>query len=200
MSVKVALITGITGAVGKGILLRLINTFSKLKIYGTARSLKRASIELQSIAEEFFLYEKIDSGDLTLLPIELDTSVISTVQDLSCRLKKDNDKLDFLYLNAGAIISNGIDFFGAGVQFFTDIYNFPIKPSYILHNGKDTTSDGISKSFAINVYGHYILTELLQDLLSSSGEGRVFWIGSSEGEESFFDVDDIEGRNRYFNG
>ncbi|KAJ9048927.1 3-keto-steroid reductase [Entomophthora muscae] len=37
--------------------------------------------------------------------------------------------------------------------------------------------------------------EFLQDLLASSADARVVWVGSSEGEQRFFDSSDFEGRN-----
>ncbi|KAI0244314.1 hypothetical protein L0F63_004926 [Massospora cicadina] len=79
-------------------------------------------------------------------------------------------------------------------QFFTDIREFPLRPNYIIYDGGRYTSSGIAVSFCTNVYGHYLLAELLQPLLAAALDARVIWVGSSEGEGRYFSSSDIEGR------
>ncbi|KAJ9048926.1 hypothetical protein DSO57_1029846 [Entomophthora muscae] len=90
LDLKVAVITGITGALGKGIFHRLVNEFPAIKIYGTARSSKRAGEAFSFfIEEDIRLSKRIENKNLILIPAEFDTMVIKKVQVFSQLLHQE---------------------------------------------------------------------------------------------------------------
>ncbi|KAI0244313.1 hypothetical protein L0F63_004925 [Massospora cicadina] len=87
---KVVVITGITGSVGRGIFLRLGREFFRLKVYGTARSYERASDAFRTLANrDPSLTRRIINGDVVLAPAILDTTDIATVRAFAKRLVEE---------------------------------------------------------------------------------------------------------------
>ncbi|KAI9294210.1 NAD(P)-binding protein [Neoconidiobolus thromboides FSU 785] len=192
---KTVVITGITGAVGKGILISLLTRFTDIKIYGTARNADRVLALFEEVILNLppIVKKAIEEGKVVLIPLELDTSDVDSISSACKKLSSSEDKIDTLFLNAGALIANGISYWGIVHQLLFDIRTFPVKPKYINHDGISMINKEISKSFYTNVYGHYIMIRKLTEVLKKSQDARIIWTGSSEGEKEFFDIEDIQG-------
>jgi len=101
--------------------------------------------------------DTIRSDDLysgaPITPLLMDVSNLTKVQQSANIFKRDHDKLDMLFLNAGI---------------FTDERNV-------------LSADGIETTFATNVVGHHLLYRLLEPLLLNSTMARVVSTASVAG-------------------
>lgn len=91
---------------------------------------------------------------------ELDVSSFESVRQFSAGFCRDYGRLDVLIHNAG--------YFSHGLRTY------------------QRSVDGLELTFATNVFGPFLLTELLLDVLSRSGDARVLTAGSTN-LKNFFD-------------
>lgn len=59
------------------------------------------------------------------------------------------------------------------------------------------SADGIEMTFALNYLGHFLLTDLLLDVLKASSPSRIVNIASYGHAKGRIDFDDLEGRHDY---
>jgi retinol dehydrogenase-14 len=60
-----------------------------------------------------------------------------------------------------------------------------------------TTADGLEMTFAINHLAHFLLTNLLLDVLKASAPSRIVNVASGEQRNGAIDLDDLQGENGY---
>ena len=70
----------------------------------------------------------------------------------------------------------------------------------VLLNARSETTEGFETTFATNLLGHYLLTELLWPLLSARGDARVVNVSSGGMYTQRLDPDDPETRDRPYEG
>lgn len=106
------------------------------------------------------------SGSQHVYLEQLDLASLDSIRDFAARIKKSEAKLHILINNAGVCMGNK----------FT------------------RTEDGFETTFGVNHLGHFLLTNLLLDLLKKSAPSRIVNVSSSgysrEKEIKFEDIND----------
>jgi NAD(P)-dependent dehydrogenase (short-subunit alcohol dehydrogenase family) len=97
-----------------------------------------------------------------------DLSSLASVRKLADEYRSKFDGLDVLVNNAGLIIG-----------------------------GRRVTPDGLEETFVVNYLSHFLLTNLLLDLLVKSAPSRVVNVTSSAHYSGHMDFDDLQGTKRY---
>jgi dehydrogenase/reductase SDR family protein 12 len=112
-----------------------------------------------------------DSGNPNIALQVADMSVMSQVQDLVARLLEENQPIDVLVNNAGA-----------------------------LFNPRQVTNEGLEKSFALLLMGPYLLTEGLLPLLQQSNGARVINVVSGGMYTQKLQVSKLQTAQRNYSG
>jgi retinol dehydrogenase 14 len=97
-----------------------------------------------------------------------DLSSQEEIRRLAGEFKEAYPRLDVLINNAGVICSRRI-----------------------------TTADGIEMTFAVNHLAHFLLTNLLLDVLEASAPSRIVNVASGEQRNGTIDFDDLQGEKKY---
>ena len=106
--------------------------------------------------------------------MKLDLADLQSVRDFAAAFLKKHDRLDGLACNAG-------------------MANLSRQPQY--------TKDGFEITMAVSYFGHFLLTELLLDVLKKSAPSRMVIVSSvmhagSEGNRPNIHLDDLNFKNR----
>lgn len=109
------------------------------------------------------------SGNDNVKLMIADLSSFSEIRKLADELKATYDRLDVLLNNAGVFYS---------------------------HN--ERSQDGIEMQFAVNHLGHFLLTNLLLDILLESSGSRIINVSSNAHFGGTIDFKDINSEDRYF--
>src|SRR4051794_32655963 len=112
---------------------------------------------------------KADLGADAVTVLPMDVSDQGSVRSFAAAVRSRHDRLDILVNNAGA--------------WFTD---------------RRASADGLELTFATNVIGPYLLTELLREPLRAAPAGRVVNVVSSIAGD--FDPTDLQFTRRPFDG
>lgn len=107
-------------------------------------------------AEEAVKEIKDRSGNENVVFRKLELSSFKSVREFADRIKQEEGRLDILINNAGIPDTN--------------THDEELKPL--------PTEDGLSQSFQINHFSHFLLTNLLLDLLKKSAPSRVINVTS----------------------
>jgi 17beta-estradiol 17-dehydrogenase/3beta-hydroxysteroid 3-dehydrogenase len=193
---RVALVTGANGAVGMGIISRMLddNQFDDVQFVLTCRSVKRGEKALESILAS--RKEQINDPSARFHIVACDLASPSSVRDASKKIRQLVDRVDFLFLNAGVMPTEKLDL-------FTGLGNLVTRPSYVARTGGDfmkqqeglLTDDGLGYVFVCNVFGHYILVnELIPLLQVANGNGRILWCSSTTAAPELFDPSDWQSK------
>ena len=103
--------------------------------------------------------------DATVVVKSLDLSSLESVRTFASEILKEEVRLDVLINNAG-------------------VYMDPPVPK---------TQDGFEMHFGVNHLGHFLLTNLLLDLLEKSSPSRIVVVSSSLAKRASIDFDNIHG-------
>ncbi|VEN34852.1 unnamed protein product [Callosobruchus maculatus] len=137
MGGKTAVVTGGSSGLGYEIVLALASRGCKVVIAD--------KISDQSIRDE--LIRKTNNPDISIY--HLDLGSFASVRAFAEQLRKNVDKVDILFNNAG-----------------------------VGGNDQRLTEDGVNFVYQINYYGGFLLTHLLLDLLKKSQSGKIFFTSS----------------------
>ncbi|KAG8932244.1 hypothetical protein FRC01_014885 [Tulasnella sp. 417] len=107
-------------------------------------------------------------------------------------IKKKYPYVSHLVLNAGLMAYKGLDWGVVVKQLLTDFHGLVSAPEFKLQHVGETSEEGFGYVWMCNVFGHYIMTKELDQLLRKcpSLPGRVIWESSSEAKPQAFDIDD----------
>ncbi|KAG8986541.1 hypothetical protein FRB90_003933, partial [Tulasnella sp. 427] len=124
--------------------------------------------------------------------VKCDLSKSDKVFAFCDEVKQKYPYVSHLVLNAGLIAYKGIDFAIVTKQLLTDFQGLVSRPEFKLQNVGETSEEGFGYVWMCNVFGHYIITKELDQLLRKSPTlpGRIIWESSSEAKPQAFDVDD----------
>ncbi len=110
-----------------------------------------------------------DGHNLSLLVMQLDVSSPANVRDFVQRFRKHHQALHVLVNNAGAWSTS-----------------------------RESTPEGLERTWATNVLGPYLLTEALLDVLKAGAPSRVVNVASSAAGR--LDLSDVQYTSRKYNG
>lgn len=104
------------------------------------------------------------SGSTAVEQLNLDLASVASIRNFAAALTGTTDQLSVLINNAGVILRR-----------------------------RHTTSDGFEMTFGVNHLGHFLLTELLHDLLERGAPSRVVVVASEayKGARRGLDFDDL---------
>jgi len=111
---------------------------------------------------------KKQTGDSNVDFIIADLSSLSQTCRLASDFRRRYERLDVLVNNAG-------------VSMFR----------------RQETTDGFEMTFAVNHLSHFLLTNLLLDMLKASSPSRIVNVSSAMHSRAHIDFDDIHGRKKY---
>lgn len=117
-----------------------------------------------------------DHPDARMEAMHLDLGSLSSVRSFAGAYLEAHDRLDALVNNAG-----------------------------VMNTGEGKTADGFETQLGVNHLGHFLLTELLLDVLQASAPSRVVCLSScyhdkAMGKDGFIDFDDLNFETRPYNG
>ena len=107
-------------------------------------------------------------GDAKLEIRELDLSSLKSVRSFASEFKSENEKLDLLINNAGVMM-----------------------PPY------HRTEDGFELQLGVNYLGHFLLTGLLKEELTTSKSSRIVGLSSIAHKNAEIDFNDLQSENSY---
>ena len=145
---QTALVTGANSGVGYEIALALA------RLGATVTLACRNPTKCTQAADQIRSDERVTKGHVRTM--QLDTTSLTSVKLFAQRYKKETEKLDMLFLNAGI-----------GSAGFNEDGSAPL------------SEDGIEMVFATNHVGHFLLYKLLEPLLMKSMLARVVLTSSS---------------------
>src|SRR4029453_12921061 len=67
----------------------------------------------------------------------------------------------------------------------------------VFRSERTTTPDGLETTFAVNHLAHFLLTDLLLDVLKASAPSRIVNVSSGEHSNGIIDFDDLQGEKGY---
>ena len=67
----------------------------------------------------------------------------------------------------------------------------------VIRSKRVTTADGIEMTFAVNHLAHFLLTNLLLDMLKATAPSRIVNVASGEQRNGTIDFDDLQGEKGY---
>jgi NAD(P)-dependent dehydrogenase (short-subunit alcohol dehydrogenase family) len=67
----------------------------------------------------------------------------------------------------------------------------------LFHSKRITTSDELETTFAVNHLAHFLLTDLLLDVLKASAPSRIVNVSSGDHSNGTIDFDDLQGEKGY---
>lgn len=70
----------------------------------------------------------------------------------------------------------------------------------VLPDERNLTDDGLELTFAVNVAGPFLLTQLLRESLARAGDARVIWVSSGGMYTRRLNLDDLDWSKRDFDG
>lgn len=108
------------------------------------------------------------AADATVEVLHADLSSLDEVRRLAATLDATLERIDVLVNNAGAIF-----------------------------NRRETTVDGLERTFALNHMGYFLLTALLRDKLVRSAPARIVNVASEAHRSATLDFSDLQNAKRY---
>lgn len=164
MTGKTVIITGGNSGIGKETARELARR--KAKVILASRSLERGSNAAKEITAT--------TGNENVIAMCCDLSSLQSVRDFASEILKNEDRLDVLICNAAVVPSPGKHFTDDGLE--------------IQLGGKYSRSHVITLSIilemcffstTVNHFGHFLLTNLLLDLLRKSAPSRIVVVSST---------------------
>jgi NAD(P)-dependent dehydrogenase (short-subunit alcohol dehydrogenase family) len=83
---------------------------------------------------------------------------------------------------------------------FTEAYprlDVLINNAGVIRSKRVMTADGLETTFAVNHLAHFLLTNLLLDVLKASAPSRIVNVASGEQRNGTIDFDDLQGEKQY---
>ncbi|HKU48412.1 MAG TPA: SDR family oxidoreductase [Nitrososphaera sp.] len=184
---KICLVTGSTSGIGKEIAAGLAKHGGSVVLIGRERSRCEAAAKeiRRRVGREDDNVDDDDGGSSsnnnnnndninhsTVTYLVADLSLQSSVRNLAREFKERYKRLDILINNAG-----------------------------VFRARRELTEDGIESTFAVNHLAPFLLTNLLIDMLKSSGgQSRIVTTSSIAHRGARIDFDDLSFKHRRYNG
>ena len=155
---KTCLITGCTSGIGEVTARELARLGASVVI--TARTQEKLSRSIEILRSQ--------SGNERVSGLVADLSAQDQVRSLAAQFMSQNDRLDVLVNNVGAIYFR-----------------------------RYLSVDGIEMNYAANHLAYFLLTNLLLEMIISSSPSRIINVSSSSHQGQVIDFDDLECQNNY---
>ncbi|KAK3085243.1 hypothetical protein FSP39_000550 [Pinctada imbricata] len=124
----------------------------------------------------------------------MDTSCVKSVVDAAKILKEKFTRIDVMYLNAGIMpVKPGInwDNFINGIKDGKLVHMFTTGEG-LLSQYDETTTDGLRKIFATNLFGHFVLIREVEEILGGDKPTQIIWTSSRASKQKAFSIRDIQ--------
>lgn len=193
----VAFITGANTGVGLALAHRLLaehhtaHGYSIAVVLGCRNPDKATSARAELLAAH-------PQAQVDLLAI--DVSNTRSVLAAAAKFRERYGRLDQLYLNAGIMLADGIDWKATlkpSLAHYVALFN---SGSQVMRQSDTVTPEGLQATFATNVFGHYMLVEELVSLMEASARqpypnvasGLVVFTSSRAAQQSSFTLDNLQ--------
>eukprot|EP00124_Ichthyophonus_hoferi_P001775 Ihof_evm8s102 gene=Ihof_evmTU8s102 len=137
--------------------------------------------------------------DAVIELIKLDTSENGSVIKAATAIKERYQRLDYLFLNAGIMPTDGLTLWPLLTTDFNVILDALMTGTPLFKQVDWDLKNGLRAVFGTNLFGHYLLIKCLEDVLISS-KARIIWTSSNAASKEFFSLEDIQncaGSNPY---
>ncbi|RUS15325.1 hypothetical protein BC937DRAFT_92587 [Endogone sp. FLAS-F59071] len=206
---KVAIITGGNTGIGFAIAKRLLQVHrDEFTVVLACRNLQRADDARQK------LFEFAPGSDIEI--VQVDVESVMSIFKACDEIKRRFTRIDLFFCNAGILLNHGLRWDLVPTMLFTDPVGMLERADLAIQRKGELTPDGLGRSFECNLFGHYmmvietvILTSIkgqheqtatcnnslireFEDLLSTSGDGRIIWTSSSTSEKDAFNIEDFQ--------
>ncbi len=158
MAGKVCLITGATG--GIGLITAQVLAAQGARLVLVSRSVQKCEATVAQI--------KASTGNDQISFIAGDLSLMAQVRQVAEQFLAQNDRLDVLINNAGAVFSS-----------------------------RQVTAEGYEMTMALNHLNYFYLTQLLQDVLLASAPARIVNVSSDAHKGGSIKFDDLMSEKKY---
>ena len=158
MAGKVCLITGATG--GIGLITAQVLAAQGARLVLVSRSAQKCASTVAQI--------KASTGNDQITFIAGDLSQMAQVRQVAEQFLAQNDRLDVLINNAGAVFSS-----------------------------RQVTAEGYEMTMALNHLNYFYLTQLLQDVLLASAPARIVNVSSDAHKGGSIKFDDLMSEKKY---
>ncbi|RUS76426.1 hypothetical protein EGW08_015817, partial [Elysia chlorotica] len=186
---RVAVITGGNSGIGLTLAQRLVETYPNIRLCLACRNQERAFKAAES------LKQLSSSADIQI--VILDTSCMESVYSAAQEIKKMYSHIDLLYLNAGIMVVEGVDWNYVVTSLFSRrVFNMLATGEGALKHRDWVTDDGLQAVFQTNLFGHYVLVKELDSILGTSSNqdnsSQIIWTSSNAAQECHFIEDDFQ--------
>lgn len=158
MAGKVCLITGATG--GIGLITAQVLAAQGARLVLVSRSAQKCAATVAQV--------KASTGNDQITFIAGDLSLMAQVRRVAEQFLAQNDRLDVLINNAGAVFSS-----------------------------RQVTAEGYEMTMALNHLNYFYLTQLLQDVLLASAPARIVNVSSDAHKGGSIKFDDLMSEKKY---
>ncbi|KAL3832292.1 hypothetical protein ACJMK2_023947 [Sinanodonta woodiana] len=164
---------------------RLLTTNQNLQLCLACRNKDRAEAAKRSL--------ELSHPGAKISVVMLDTSNVASVFEAAAQIKEKYNKIDYLFMNAGIMSVSRVHW----KKVFTSILSRDCVHALstgegLLQHVDDTTSDGLKKVFATNLFGHYILFRELEDCLGGTTTTQIIWTSSKSASNKYFHIEDMQ--------
>lgn len=193
---RIAIITGTSGNLGSNIAYRLLEEVPskyRLTIIVTSRTLVKANSTIAKIKKYNESHKLREDGYLDFDYLLLDFSNMVSVLTCIYELKKNYDKIDYLFLNASQNTHDHFDYIEATKEMVTDPIKASTYPEYKIERRGVKSKDGMGLVFQVNVFAPFYLIEKLKgSLFRNSDDARIIWISSLLGRPESLSFNDLQ--------
>ncbi|XP_015687524.1 3-keto-steroid reductase [Protobothrops mucrosquamatus] len=183
---RVAIVTGATSGIGSALCERLLQEDENIHLCLACRNMEKANATRDNLLSSFprahISIVKIDVGRLE--------SVLHAAQEIKIRFHR----LDYLFLNAGAMVNPHISFWAFLRGLFSSrVFRMLSTAEGLMTQQDRVTSEGLQEVFATNFFGHFVLIRQLEPLLCCLEKpSQLIWTSSVSAHKSNFNLDDIQ--------
>ncbi|XP_066302833.1 retinol dehydrogenase 14-like [Branchiostoma lanceolatum] len=179
---KTAIVTGANTGIGFEVAKDLARRGAKVIL--ACRNEARAEAAVAEIVK--------DTGNENVMTSKLDLASLSSVREFSQKMKEGETRLDILVNNAGEVLC----FFVCTGKNTIFAKTFVLRVTGMFTE-KSTTEDGFDTMLQVNHLGHFLLTNLLLDLLKTSAPSRVVVVSSDAYKSGRINFEDINAEKSY---
>uniref|UniRef100_A0A8D0HIB1 3-keto-steroid reductase/17-beta-hydroxysteroid dehydrogenase 7 n=1 Tax=Sphenodon punctatus TaxID=8508 RepID=A0A8D0HIB1_SPHPU len=183
---RVAVVTGASSGIGAALCRRLLQEDAGIRLCLACRNMEKA------VATRARLLVTFPNTQIFL--IQVDVGSMESVLRAAKEIKQRFQRLDYLYLNAGIMLNPHIDCkaFFRGLFSRRAVHMLTTAEGLVTQEDR-VTADGLQEVFQTNLFGHFVLIQQLEPLLSQlENPSHLIWTSSSNARRSNFSLVDFQ--------